>query len=656
MKYLSIAIAAVIISGIQACTQNQTSMQKGSYITEKTIVATMDSLSNRFGKNQQNLMERGVRQVAALWISTDGTEAEFQSFCLTNYQGDPVAREQLFRKLCRGFEILRGYHSKINKELMKPLHLISLEEPGYIDELFGAYNPSAHFTDDFFANKIAFITILNFPFYSLQEKKEFGPQWSRLEWAYARLGDMFITRIPADVQQNASNKLTESENYIANYNIYLGNLVNDEGKTLFPSDLRLISHWGLRDELKSHYADRVNGLERQKMIYQVMKRIIDQSIPIEMINKNNYHWNPYTNTLRKDGKAVTSTPEGQQRYQMLLENFRAMKAIDPYTPFYPTFVQRKFEQEYEIPQEEVEKLFIDFVSSPVIREMGKLISKRLDRPFQPFDIWYDEFKSRSSISESELTAMTKKRYPDATAVEKALPEWLLKLGFPKEKALFIASRIKVEPARGSGHAWGTEMKGDISLLRTRISSSGMDYKGYNIAAHEFGHNVEQTITTEMVDYFPLYGVPNTAFTEALAFIFQKRDLTLLGLHEKNPLKEHLMALDNAWACYEIMGVSLVDMKVWKWLYNHPEDSANELKEAVISIAKEVWNKYYADVFGSEDEPILAIYSHMIENPLYLSAYPIGHLIDFQIEQYLSGKDFAKEIMRIYSQGRLIPQL
>jgi len=151
-------------------------------------------------------------------------------------------------------------------------------------------------------------------------------------------------------------------------------------------------------------------------------------------------------------------------------------------------------------------------------------------------------------------------------------------------------------------------------------------------------------------------VPNTAFTEALAFIFQKRNLELLGIKAKDKDKMNMMALDNAWACYEIMGVSLVDMNVWKWLYAHPGATAPELKDAVISIAKEVWNKYYANVFGSKDEPILAIYSHMIDNPLYLSAYPIGHLIDFQVEQQLEGNNFAEEVTRMYSQGRLIPQL
>jgi len=150
-------------------------------------------------------------------------------------------------------------------------------------------------------------------------------------------------------------------------------------------------------------------------------------------------------------------------------------------------------------------------------------------------------------------------------------------------------------------------------------------------------------------------VPNTAFTEALAFIFQKRDLDILGVKDSEVNKNDLMALDIFWSNYEIMGVSLVDMNVWKWLYKHPKANKKELKEAVIRISKEVWNKYYADIFGVKDQPILAIYSHMIEIPLYLSAYPIGYLIDFQIEKQLEGKNFGDEIMRIYSKGRIIPQ-
>jgi hypothetical protein len=64
----------------------------------------------------------------------------------------------------------------------------------------------------------------------------------------------------------------------------MGNLKNDKGEKLFPTDMKLISHWGLRDELKSNYQDKKRGKEKQEMIYSVMKRIIDQSIPSDVIN------------------------------------------------------------------------------------------------------------------------------------------------------------------------------------------------------------------------------------------------------------------------------------------------------------------------------------------------------------------------------------
>jgi hypothetical protein len=200
------------------------------------------------------------------------------------------------------------------------------------------------------------------------------------------------------------------------------------------------------------------------------------------------------------------------------------------------------------------------------------------------------------------------------------------------------------------------MRGDKARLRTRIPDSGMDYKGYNIAMHEFGHNVEQTISLYDVDYYMMNGVPNTAFTEALAFIFQKRDLEVLGIKDDNPQKDYLMALDIFWGCYEIMGVSLVDMAVWEWLYAHPDATPVQLKENVIRIACEIWNEYYAPVLGEKDSPVLAIYSHMIDNPLYLANYPMGHLIEFQLEEHLRGKSLATEVLRIYRMGRLAPQL
>lgn len=657
MKNKLLVILILLFAG--SCTQNNDMSNESNPTSEKRLItqasvdAVIHQLNEQFGEAEQFRIDRGVKQVAALWKSGDGSAEDFTAFCTTQFVPSGAKQTDLLNKVAHNMEILNGYFNTMSLALQEPVHL-DLGPITPFDQLMGAYSPSAHLTEDLYANKIAFIVALNFPAYTLEEKEAHATDWTSLDWAAARAGDLFTTRVPSGILQNISKSMSDADLYISEYNIMMGYLRDQEGKSLFPEDMKLISHWNLRDELKSNYQND-GGLQKQEMIYQVMLHIIDQSIPEMVINSADYTWNPYTNKVFKDGNEVNASPEPDTRYQKLLNNFLAMHEADPYNPQYPSYIQRAFDAGMELTESEVEKIFVDFVSSPVLNEMGQLISKRLGRDLKPFDIWYDGFKSRSSIDENELNKLVAAKYPNREAFAAGLPDILTKLDFTPEEAAFITSKVQVDPARGAGHAWGAEMKSVKSHLRTRIGANGMNYKGYNIAVHEFGHNVEQTISLHQVDNYLLHGVPNTAFTEALAFIFQKRDLALLGIKEGNPDKQYLDALDITWSTYEIMGVSLVDMGVWKWLYQHPNTTASELKTAVISIAKDIWNKYYAPVFGIEDSPILAIYSHMIDYPLYLSAYPVGHLIDFQIEEYLKGKVFAEEVKRMYKQGRLSPQ-
>ena len=658
MKIYQMISFSIFLIGMMACTNNQKSsnnMQTVNFIPDASTENVIAHLKDSLGEDHAFRMERGVRQVAALWREQDGSADDFAQFCLTSFVADTAALFTLFSTLERNFEVINGYYHKMDVELKAPLQL---EGPDItpVDMLFGSYNASAHLTDDLYANKIAFLTALNFPFYALEEKTKLGSQWSRKEWAYARMGDRFISRVPASVQQDISKAVTEADAYISDYNIFMGNLRNEQGEQLFPDNLKLISHWGLRDELKSNYADPERGLEKQRMIYRVMRHIVDQSIPLQVINSDAYTWNPETNEVFEDGNIVPATPEDTRRYEVFLKNFHAMRQLDAYSPHYPTQMARAFDGTMEVSQKDVEALFVALLSSPQVKEVAAFISSRLGRELEPFDIWYNGFKGGEGISEEELTAITSKKYPDKAALEKDLPNILVKLGWKPEKAKKITSLITVDASRGAGHAWGAEMRNDVARLRTRIGENGMDYKGYNIAVHEFGHNVEQTITMNEVDYYMLNGVPNTSFTEAVAFLFQKRDLELLGLKNPNPEDEYYLALDNFWSCYEIMGVSLVDIRVWEWLYANPDATPAQLKEAVMRIAKEVWNSYYAEVLGGEDEMLLGIYSHMIDYPLYLPNYPMGHLIAFQIEQQVKGKNMAAEIERMLTQGRIIPQL
>ena len=589
-------------------------------------------------------MERAVKQVAALWREEDGTKEEFQAFVEEHYAKTEEERTALFESLSRMMEKLNESADMLTVELLKPTQLMICGEPTEVDWIMSGYSASAHLADDLFANKVAFITILNFPFYSLEEKNSLGVNWTRREWAEARLGDVFTSRVPAKVLANISQALANAENYIADYNIYMGNLRTEDGRQLFPDDMILLSHWNLRDELKVDYDNQ----EKQEMIYQVMQRIVNQTIPAEAINNPDYTWNPYSTMDER---------EPDTRYQKILDIFHAMQQVDAYCPNMPTGIIRNFEGDIEIPAEEVERLFTDLLGSEQVKTVAAEIKERLGRELRPYDIWYDGFKARSGMNEDELSAQTRKLYPTPLAYEKKIASMLTNLGFQKENAEDIARHIVVEPARGSGHAWPCVGHNEPARLRTRISSEGIDYKGYNIAVHEMGHNVEEVVSLYKMDYYMLRGIPNTGFTETSAFLFQHRDLQLLGYGRQEMDQEAVY--DAFWGMYEIMGVSLVDMHMWQWLYAHPKATAAELREATLTIAAEVWNQYFEPVLGEKDCILLGIYSHMVNSPMYLPNYPIGHIVQFQLEEALAGStpaEWAEKYERWYRLGRLTPDI
>jgi hypothetical protein len=623
------------------------------YIPATTVDETIKELESKFPQTDKELIRRGVTLTSEFWISSDGSPDEFKEFCINNYTSD---KKPLLDRFAKNMETVFGRFSQVSKEMQFSMHV----ENGDllpIDEIFASWSPFAHITDDWFDNKLAMILHLNFPYYSLDERNAKGMQWSGDENAAVNLGLNFASRTPGKLQQEAGEIATRAELYISDYNIYMHNIVDENGKRYFPEDMRLISHWGLRDELKSNYADKSEtGLLKQKLIYDLMTRIIYQEIPQELINTKGNDYCPTNNRFFKDGQETAFEREKDVRYAFLLEVFRSAKAMDKYSPLYPDAIKRAFDQGLEMTFEEVETMFTTFLSASVSKDVGKLIRERLGRPLQPYDIWYDGFKTRSSISDEELSSKTAGLFPDAKALEKYLPNILQHLGYTKERAETICRYVAVDAARGSGHAMGASMKDDVSRLRVRVPETGLNYNGFNIAMHEFGHNVEQTVSLYDVDNYLNSGIPNTAFTEALAFLFQKRDLDVLGFKENNPDKAKFTVLDNYWNTFEIMGVALVDMYAWKWMYANPEAKPDDLKTAIINIAKDVWNKYYAPVFDLSDSPILAVYSHTISYPLYLAAYPIGHLIEFQLEQHLEGKNFAAEIDRIFSIGHCAPNV
>ncbi len=616
---------------------------------------------------QHRRLEAGIRQIRAFWNSGDGDKAEFDRFVRANFARDRAALDTMFDRFETLLEQLDGHLLEVSKAFRMQSDL----ERGPVlpyDERFAGYDPSAHVIDDFFANKLAFTVLLNFPLTTLRQRLSEGEHWSRRQWAEVRLAQRFSRRIPSTVNLAIARAAAEANHYVSGYNIWMHHLVNRQGSRLFPAGLRLLSHWNLRDELKACYRDGDAGLAKQRTIQRVLERIVTQSIPAAAVDNPGIDWDPFANTVAraavqdrepasKDAGPVSRDPEPDTRYEMILRTYRASKLADPFSPTAPTLIDRRFDEDREIPEEGVRKLLTDVLSSPLVPQVAALVRSRLGRPLEPFDIWYNGFRPSPVRVEEELDEIVARRYPDAGAFQRDIPALLEKLGFPSERARMIAENVAVDPARGSGHAMEAAMRSAPARLRTRIEPGGMNYKGFNVAMHELGHNVEQTLSLHAVDHTLLRGVPNTAFTEAFAFVFQARDLEVLGLARPDERSSAMSVLHDFWATYEIAGVALVDMAMWHWMYAHPRANAAELKRAVLGIARDVWNEFYAPVFGHEDVVLLAAYSHLIDSFLYLPDYPIGHLIAFQVERQMRrAGSIGEEFERMAIAGRIAPDL
>ncbi|MBI5490729.1 MAG: hypothetical protein HY905_25570 [Deltaproteobacteria bacterium] len=626
-------------------------------IDDAALESTAQALIREHGEGEAERIRRGLRQVAERWWTEDGDAAALGTFAAGQFVSETEALADTARHLEYAMEMLDGHFLEADREISR---FQDLDEGPMrpIDELLAAYGPGAHVLEDLFQNRIAFVVLLNFPLTTLEQRLADGPTWSRDTWALARLAQRFEFRLPATVIQGIDAASSAASRYIDAYNIRMDRLRRGEVSPGFPEGTRLISHWGLRDEIRAQYAQE-GGLERQRLIAKVMERIVRQEIPAEVIDSDTVEWDPETNLVRAVGETAwrEGAREADERYAQLLAVFRANREADRWFPSLPTHIARSFERDREMPEARVRSMLEAVLGSPVARRVATLVQQRLGRPLEPFDLWYTGFRVGGSVDEEALSVETRAKYPTADAFRADLPRILGDLGFTPEKAEFLASHIVVEPSRGPGEAIGAGRRDDNAHLRTRLGAGGMDYKGYNIAVHEMGHTVEQVFSVTAIDHTLLQGVPNTAFTEAFAFLFQARDLQLLG--RPMPDADQVTAwraLQRFWDAFEISGVALLDLEIWHWMYDHPDATPAELREAMVAAARELWNRWYAPVFGVQDSVLPAIYSHIIAFGLYTPDYPMGFLITGQIEAWMHGKNLAEEMERMCRQGRLAPDV
>ncbi len=610
------------------------------------------ALITQHGESQRAMIESGVGRVAVRWNSKDGDAAAFEAFCVKHFVVDPAERTRLLVRLERALEQIDGHLYEMRRTLRRH-HDLRGDEFAGVDEILAQFDPSPDLSEQLYKQKVAHLCLLNFPRPTLATMLRDGPSWDDAGWAATRVAQNFGPRIPVELADRARKNSFESGSFVSHFHVPVGSMVDANGKRWFEADRKLIAHWLVREEIKAGYGD-ADGLLKQRALSWVMARHIDGTIPkCVMSGQEKRDWNPQTNTVAQGDPGELL---GLVRYERWIANFRMAREFDPLYPDEPTAIARKFALEREMPESEVEKLMIALLEAPVRRDLAAFLTKRLGRPLEAFDIYFDDIVEAKTAS--AMNAAVKKRFGSVSELQAKLPTVLRELGFDAKDADFLGTRIQVEVAKGAGHAMRPQLEGYGAWLRTSSLDTELGWDGFDTAMHELGHNLEQLCSTYFVSRPALRGVPNTACTEAFAFLYQSLAKRVLGLEDAAEV-ERQFALDSVStmlsAC-QIAGPSLLELRAWRWLYANPEATPVALRTEVLRIAESLWSQFYARDFGKDDYRILAAYQHMIAHPLYLPDYTLGHMMSHQIRSFMRGKELAAETKRITSLGCLTPDL
>ena len=299
----------------------------------------------------------------------------------------------------------------------------------------------------------------------------------------------------------------EAARYIAQYNIWMHHLVDAKGQRLFPEGLRLLSHWNLRDEIKADYSDAQNGLAKQRAIAQVMDRIVTQTIPAAVVDNPHVDWNPFTNEVTRDDGArlrparrrptvkVTNAPGARHALRDAAEDLPGRAQGGSVLADRADADRAALRREPPDPRGAREG---DARGGPLLAagpqgrrahlEAARPPARALRRLVQRLPAARRVHRGASSTRSSARS--TRPPRPTRTTSPTSSPG----SASPRRRRSTWPTTSRSTRRAAPGHALGAARRADHAHLRTRVEKGGMNYKGYNIAVHEMGHNVEQTFS------------------------------------------------------------------------------------------------------------------------------------------------------------------
>ena len=616
------------------------------------IATTVATLVERCGEKEADQIRAGVERVARRWTASDGTGDEFARFCRELYVANPAERKRLLARLETVLTATHGHLYEISRTAGQWTEFAGDQLPG-VDELLAAFDPAPDLAQQLYSQRIAFLVLLHFEPPTLEAMQRDGRGWSTDQWVAARLTRGLPPRIPGDVQTAVRRTHIAAKNWIYSLHFKVGALVDAEGKRLYDAGTTLLPHWKVRDESIQAYGTQ-DALARQRALMWCMRRCIDGTLPKVLLERDpDGPWDPQANTI--GGEQVRETL-GLIRYEHWLELFHAEQLLDPYYPEHPTALARSWKLDREIPPQRAEQILVDLLAAPVRARLYAFLRDRVGRPLEPHDVYLSTPFERAPAE--ELDAAVARRFKGLDEFERQLPTILREVGFGDADADWLAARIRVERSRDAGHSTPPGLPEYGPWLTTSLQRGRFNFAAYGTATHELGHAVEQAFSIARPPRPALKGVPGSCAVEAVANVFCDARFRLVGAklstEDIEPLDQ--MTIESMLAGCQMAGPALLELRAWQWLYDHPDATAEQLRDAVLRIAADIWSEFFRPYFGPDPYYLPAAYQHMIGYPLYLANYVLSDIALQQMRAYVLGKDVASELKRWYAIGRLTPDV
>lgn len=634
-------------------------------VTAPDLDAIIGRMAAPLGASERARLAAGVARVAARWTDADGDTAALTEFCARHFVTDPEARGALLDRFETLLTTVGGHLDEIERRVRR---WVDLQGPSVaaFDDLAATFDPAPDLSEEWYRQRLAFVALLNFDRPDLKTMLAEGDGWGADEWAAARIGQAFGPRLPRALGDRRREVERAADRFVDGFHVPVGGVVDATGARPYEPGRRLVAHWLIREAIVAGYGEP-EGLAAQRATAWVMARHVDGSIPASLMaglseavsgpeGAGDRHggepaWDPEANTL--EGRAVEAAETiGPVRYATMLEHFELARAYDAHHPDFPTAMARRFERDREIPLEHVEALLVELLEAPVRADLAAAAAERLGRPLEAHDIYFHDLAGRPASA--QLDGRVAERFPSVESMQAQLPDILRTIGFAPGMADFLGARVRIELARGAGHAVSPGLPEYRAWLRTNGRPGALDWDGFEIGMHELGHNIEQLCSVHFVPRPMLRHVPNSACSEAFAFLYQSTARRVAGLDDE-PSGHGAATLRTMLDACQIAGPALLELRAWRWMYDQPATPAPEaLREAVIGLADELWLAHYAAYFGPDPYRLLAAYQHMVGYPLYLTNYVLGHVMAEQVRTHVMGRDLASETIRICGIGRLTP--